>query len=95
MSNYDFNFTFVAQIIFRSVVSPLNSDINYIDGMRCNLNASFKIHEIVKSTTFANNQNPDCRGGDCNDSFASICMRVCRCHLLIIYYHFESGSGCF
>nr|CDS28191.1 sterol regulatory element binding protein [Hymenolepis microstoma] len=69
ISNDDYNFIFVAQIIFRSAISREHLDVNYFDGLRSNLNASFRIREIIKSTTFS-------ADGKTEQTFDSICMRM-------------------
>ncbi|CDS39706.2 sterol regulatory element binding protein [Echinococcus multilocularis] len=76
ISNDDFNFTFVAQIIFRSAISPQHSDITHMDGLRCNLNASFRIREIVQSTAFFVNTKSNCSGTVGEQKLDSICMRM-------------------
>ncbi|VDK37359.1 unnamed protein product [Taenia asiatica] len=76
ISDDDFNFTFVAQIIFRSAISPQHSAITYMDGLRCNLNASFRIHDIVQSTAFSANSKLNCSSMPCEQKLDSICMRM-------------------
>ncbi|VDO07025.1 unnamed protein product [Rodentolepis nana] len=69
ISNDDYNFIFVAQIIFRSAISREHLGINSFDGLRSNLNASFRVREIIKSTTFSTD-------GKTEQTFDSICMRM-------------------
>ncbi|KAL5109668.1 Sterol regulatory element-binding protein cleavage-activating protein [Taenia crassiceps] len=47
-----------------------------MDGLRCNLNASFRIHDIVQSTAFSVNPNLNCSSTLCEQKLDSICVRM-------------------